>query len=75
MFQRESGGWVALTAERTPLTLTTRRRRLRVTRSLLRRAQGHSAAQTHRLMTQAIERLLREDTTADPVSIEIGARL
>ncbi|VTU23371.1 TetR/AcrR family transcriptional regulator [Variovorax sp. PBL-E5] len=30
---------------------------------LLRRAQGHSAAQTHRLMTQAIERLLREDST------------
>ena len=30
---------------------------------LLRRAQGHSAAQTHRLMTQAIERLLREDKT------------
>lgn len=30
---------------------------------LLRRAQGHSAAETHRLMTQAIERLLREDTT------------
>ncbi|MEW9307630.1 TetR/AcrR family transcriptional regulator [Labrys neptuniae] len=28
---------------------------------LLRRAQGHSAANTHRLMTQAIERLLRED--------------
>ncbi|MDH2381829.1 helix-turn-helix domain containing protein [Bradyrhizobium sp. CER78] len=27
---------------------------------LLRRAQGHSAAKTHRLMTQAIERLLRE---------------
>ncbi|MGG6897743.1 TetR/AcrR family transcriptional regulator [Rhizobium sp. BR 315] len=30
---------------------------------LLRRAQGHSAAETHRLMTQAIERLLREDRT------------
>lgn len=30
---------------------------------LLRRAQGHSAEQTHRLMTQAIERLLREDKT------------
>lgn len=30
---------------------------------LLRRAQGHSAAETHRLMTQAIERLLREDKT------------
>lgn len=30
---------------------------------LLRRAQGHSAAQTRRLMTQAIERLLREDQT------------
>lgn len=28
---------------------------------LLRRAQGYSAAETHRLMTQAIERLLRED--------------
>lgn len=28
---------------------------------LLRRAQGHSAAETQRLMTQAIERLLRED--------------
>lgn len=28
---------------------------------LLRRAQGHSAAETHRLMTQAIERLLGED--------------
>ncbi|WP_213302262.1 TetR/AcrR family transcriptional regulator [Paraburkholderia sacchari] len=28
---------------------------------LLRRAQGHSAAKTQRLMTQAIERLLRED--------------
>lgn len=28
---------------------------------LLRRAQRHSAAKTHRLMTQAIERLLRED--------------
>ncbi|MGE8319121.1 MAG: TetR/AcrR family transcriptional regulator [Comamonas sp.] len=28
---------------------------------LLRRAQGYSAAQTGRLMTQAIERLLRED--------------
>jgi len=28
---------------------------------LLRRAQGHSATRTHRLMTQAIERLLRED--------------
>lgn len=28
---------------------------------LLRRAQKHSAAETHRLMTQAIERLLRED--------------
>jgi len=27
---------------------------------LLRRAQKHSAAETHRLMTQAIERLLRE---------------
>lgn len=31
---------------------------------LLRRAQGHSAAETHRLMTQAIERLLREDTAS-----------
>ncbi|WP_375785169.1 TetR/AcrR family transcriptional regulator [Bradyrhizobium sp. Pha-3] len=41
---------------------------------LLRRAQGHSAAQTHRLMTQAIERLLREDPTTDPVSIEKGPR-
>ncbi|WP_342724223.1 TetR/AcrR family transcriptional regulator [Bradyrhizobium sp. B097] len=41
---------------------------------LLRRAQGHSAAETHRLMTQAIERLLREDTTTDPVSIEKGPR-
>lgn len=30
---------------------------------LLRRAQKHSAATTHRLMTQAIERLLREDAT------------
>ncbi len=30
---------------------------------LLRRGQGHSAAKTHRLMTQAIERLLREDDT------------
>lgn len=30
---------------------------------LLRRAQKHSAAETHRLMTQAIERLLREDAT------------
>jgi len=30
---------------------------------LLRRAQGHSAAETRRLMTQAIERLLREDET------------
>jgi len=30
---------------------------------LLRRAQRHSAAETHRLMTQAIERLLREDGT------------
>ena len=30
---------------------------------LLRRAQGQSAANTHRLMTQAIERLLREDKT------------
>jgi AcrR family transcriptional regulator len=30
---------------------------------LLRRTQGHSAAETHRLMTQAIERLLREDAT------------
>ncbi|MCW3480635.1 TetR/AcrR family transcriptional regulator [Neisseriaceae bacterium JH1-16] len=30
---------------------------------LLRRAQRHSAAETHRLMTQAIERLLREETT------------
>lgn len=39
---------------------------------LLRRAQNHSAAETHRLMTQAIERLLREDTT-DPVSIEKGS--
>ncbi len=28
---------------------------------LLRRAQGHSAMETQRLMTQAIERLLRED--------------
>ncbi|MDE2332306.1 MAG: TetR/AcrR family transcriptional regulator [Bradyrhizobium sp.] len=41
---------------------------------LLRRAQGHSAAQTHRLMTQAIERLLREDTSTDPASIERGPR-
>lgn len=40
---------------------------------LLRRAQKHSAAETHRLMTQAIERLLREDTVTDPVSIE-GSR-
>jgi len=30
---------------------------------LLRRAQGHSAMETHRLMTQTIERLLREDKT------------
>ncbi|WP_152226965.1 TetR/AcrR family transcriptional regulator [Pseudomonas sp. SCB32] len=30
---------------------------------LLRRAQGHSATETRRLMTQAIERLLREDET------------
>ncbi|WP_432261903.1 TetR/AcrR family transcriptional regulator [Cupriavidus sp. TMH.W2] len=30
---------------------------------LLRRAQEHSAAETRRLMTQAIERLLREDGT------------
>ena len=30
---------------------------------LLRRAQGQSAANTHRLMTQAIERLLHEDRT------------
>jgi len=30
---------------------------------LLRRAQGHSAAETRRLMTQALERLLREDST------------
>jgi len=30
---------------------------------LLRRAQRHSATETHRLMTQAIERLLCEDTT------------
>lgn len=28
---------------------------------MLRRAQGHSATETQRLMTQAIERLLRED--------------
>jgi AcrR family transcriptional regulator len=41
---------------------------------LLRRAQGHSAARTHRLMTQAIERLLREDTSTDPASIEKGSR-
>jgi AcrR family transcriptional regulator len=41
---------------------------------LLRRAQGHSAARTHRLMTQAIERLLREDTPTDPASIEKGSR-
>lgn len=40
---------------------------------LLRRAQGHSAARTHRLMTQAIERLLREDTSTDPASIEKGS--
>ena len=42
---------------------------------LLRRAQGHSAAKTRRLMTQAIERLLREDRTTDAVSIEKGTRL
>lgn len=41
---------------------------------LLRRAQGHSAARTHRLMTQAIERLLREDTSTDPDSIGKGSR-
>ncbi|MDE2602670.1 MAG: TetR/AcrR family transcriptional regulator [Bradyrhizobium sp.] len=41
---------------------------------LLRRTQGHSAAQTYRLMTQAIERLLREDTSTDPASIERGPR-
>lgn len=41
---------------------------------LLRRAQGHSAARTHRLMTQAIERLLREDTSTDPASIGKGSR-
>lgn len=41
---------------------------------LLRRAQGHSAARTHRLMTQAIERLLREDTSTDPASFEKGSR-
>lgn len=30
---------------------------------LLRRTQRHSAVETHRLMTQVIERLLREETT------------
>ncbi|MCZ0736980.1 TetR/AcrR family transcriptional regulator [Phreatobacter sp. AB_2022a] len=41
---------------------------------LLRRAQGHSATETHRLMTEMIERLLREDAATDPVSIEKGPR-